>query len=112
MAWFDEVILKATVKSIYWAAIVIFWGLWLVVLVAIIFGVCRCLEPRLSNCWKELQRRTQEDQGNELNTLPTSSRRASGAPPPSNAAEESSSTLVPFAKSQPCGSTQSRRGSA
>lgn len=92
---FDEFILEATAKVLYWFTIGFIVGLWLILLAFVIVGLYSCLEPCLSGCCKKLQRRNQKVQGNELDTLPTSSPGASGAHPPSNAATESSSTLVP-----------------
>lgn len=92
---FDEFILDATTKLLYWFAIGFIVGFWLILLAFVIAGLYSCLAPCLSNCCKKLQRRIQKAQGNELDTLPTSSPGTSGALPHSNAATDSSSTLVP-----------------
>lgn len=92
---FDEFILVATTKVLYWFTIGFIVGLWLILFAFVIVGLYSCLAPCLSGCCKKLQRRSQKAQGNELDTLPTSSPGTSGARPPSNAATESSSTLVP-----------------
>lgn len=92
---FDDFILDATNKLLYWFTIGFLVGLWLILLAFVIVGLFWCLAPCVSACCKKLQRRSQKAQGNELDSLPTSSPGTSGARPPSNAATESSSTLVP-----------------
>lgn len=88
---FDEFIKKAG----YSLAIGILFGLCLTVLALVLFGVFLCLLPLVSICRKKLLRRKQEDQGNELNTLPTSIRTVSATRPLHDAADKSSPTLVP-----------------